>query len=186
MDFFPNGCLERNLLLRRSVFRGLLFLGAVSMPNLSRAVFTRWMVISFAVLPWLSGCGAPKFYPVKGLVILFGVGPLTEGEVRFRPVSKPDLIATGRIQKDGSFSLTTPSHGEGALEGTCKAAIVVESRQGKPVIDERFADFDTSDVQFTVTARTENYFVVEVRPAGQVSKAGSMPGQADPARQGRR
>lgn len=137
-------------------------LGTVTMPNFSRAACTPWILISFAVLPLLSGCGAPKFYPVKGQVILFGVGPLTEGEVRFRPVSKPDLIATGRIQKDGSFSLTTSSHGEGVLEGTCKAAVVVEPRQGKPVIDKRFGDFDTSDRQFTVTAREENYFILEV------------------------
>ena len=129
----------------------------------------RWILISLAAL--LSGCGPPKFYPVKGQVLLFGVGFLTEGEVRFRPVSKPDLIATGRIQKDGSFVLTTPGHGgEGVLEGTCKAAVVVEPRQGKPVVDERYADFDTSDLQFTVTARTENYFVVEVNPAGRSAR----------------
>ena len=150
------------------------------MPNLSRAALTPWMLLGFAVLPFVCGCGAPKFYPVKGQVLLFGVGLLTEGEVRFRPVSKPDLIATGRIQKDGSFSLTTPSHGEGVLEGTCKAAVVVEPRQGKPVVAERFADFDTSDLQFTVTARSENYFIVEVAPAGQAGRAGSMPGRTDP------
>jgi hypothetical protein len=134
------------------------------MPNLSRAALTPWMLISFAALPLLSGCGAPKFYPVRGQVILFGVGLLTEGEIRFRPASKPDLIATGRIQKDGSFSLTTPSHGQGVLEGTCKAAVVVDPKKGKPVIAERFGNFDTSDLQFTVTARDENYFVVEVTP----------------------
>src|SRR5215472_3960424 len=112
------------------------------MPNLSHAAFTLRMLVSFAILAFVSGCRAPKFYPVKGQVLLFGVGFLPEGEVRFQPVSKPDLIATGRIQKDGSFSLATPAHGEGALEGTCKAAVVVEPRQGKQVIDERYADFD--------------------------------------------
>ena len=147
------------------------------MPNLSRAAFTPWVLVSFAALPLLSGCGAPKFYPVRGQVILFGVGLLTEGEIRFQPVSEPDLIATGRIQKDGSFSLTTPVHGQGVLEGTCKAAVVVEPRAGKPVVDERFADFDTSDLQYTVTPRTENYFIVEVAPAGQRSRGGSMPGR---------
>ena len=111
-------------------------------------------------------------HPLRGRAVDRGGGPV--------PVSKPDLIATGRIQKDGSFSLTTPSHGEGVLEGTCTAAVVVESRQGKPVIDERFADFDTSDLQFTVTARSENYFIVEV------SRGGSLPGRTDPARKGRR
>lgn len=138
------------------------------MPNLPRATFTPWIVISFAVLPLLSGCGTPKFYPVRGQALLFGVGPLTEGEIRFQPVSKPDLIASGRIQKDGTFSLTTPSAGDkGVLEGPCKAAVVVPPRQGKPVIDPRFADFDTSDLQFTVTARTENYFIVEVSRPGK-------------------
>ena len=138
------------------------------MPNLSRAALTPWMLLGFAVLPFVCGCGAPKFYPVKGQVLLFGVGFLPEGEVRFQPVSKPDLIATGRIQKDGTFSLTTPAHGgKGVLEGTCKAAVVVEPRQGKPIIDQRFADFDTSDLQFTVTARTENYFIVEVTRPGK-------------------
>jgi hypothetical protein len=131
-------------------------------------------MISLTVLPWLSGCGAPQFYPVKGMVLLFGVGPLTEGEVRFRPVSKPDLIASGRIQKDGSFSLTTPAHSDkGVLEGTCKAAVVVQPRQGKPVIDPRFEDFDTSDLLVTVTARTENYFIVEVSRPGK--GAGAAP-----------
>jgi hypothetical protein len=153
------------------------------MPNFSRAAFKPWMLLGFAALPLLSGCGPPKFYPVRGQVLLFGVGLLTDGEVRFQPVSKPDLIATGRIQKDGRFSLATPSHGEGALEGTCKAAIVVEPRQGKPVVDERFADFDTSDLQFTVTARSENYFIIEVRPAGRVSKGGAIPGRAQPMRE---
>jgi hypothetical protein len=133
------------------------------MLSLSRAAFTPWIL----VLPLLGGCGAPKFYPVRGQVILFGVGPLTEGEVRFQPVSKPDLIASGRIQKDGTFSLSTPAHGTGVLEGACKAAVVVEPRQGKPVIDNRFSDFDTSDRQFTVTARDENYFIVEVSRPGK-------------------
>ena len=152
------------------------------MPNLSHAALTPWMLLSFAVLPFVSGCGAPKFYPVKGQVLLFGVGFLPEGEVRFQPVSKPDLIATGRIGKDGSFSLATPAHGEGALEGTCKAAVVVEPRQGKAVVDERYAAFDTSDLQFTVTARSENFFIIEVKPPAQ---SGSLPGRAVPARKGK-
>jgi hypothetical protein len=155
------------------------------MPNLCRAPFMPGTLIGFAALGLLCGCAQPKFYPVRGQVILFGVGLLTEGEVRFRPVSKPDLIATGRIHKDGSFSLATPAHGAGVLEGTCKAAVVVEARQGKPVIDERFADFDTSDLQFTVTARTENYFIVEVAPAGQGSRGGPMSPRAEPVRKGR-
>jgi hypothetical protein len=124
------------------------------------------LILAAAVLPLASGCGVPKFYPVRGKVILKGGGPLTEGEVRFRPDANRDLIATGKIQKDGTFSLTTPSHGDGVLEGTCKAVVVVAPRKGKLVIDNRFEDFDTADLQFTVTARNENYFIFDVtRPA---------------------
>jgi hypothetical protein len=137
------------------------------MPNPCRAAHTTWaLMLAIGVLPPSSGCGPPKFYPVRGKVILKGVGPLIEGEVRFRPDANHDLIATGKISKDGTFSLTTPSQGEGVLEGTCKAAVVVTPRKGKLVIDKRFEDFDTADLQFTVTARNENFFIFDVtRPA---------------------
>ena len=137
------------------------------MPNPSRATPTAWvLMLAVGVLPLSSGCGPPKFYPVRGKVILKGAGPLTEGEVRFRPDANHDLIATGKINKDGTFSLTTPSQSEGVLEGTCKAAVVVAPRKGKLVIDKRFEDFDTADLQFTVTARNENFFIFDVtRPA---------------------
>jgi hypothetical protein len=140
------------------------------MSNPSRAAHAPRILVALAVLVLSGGCGSSKAYPVHGKVIIFGVGPLTEGEVRFRPVSKPDRIAVGRVQKDGSFSLATPGHGEGALEGACKVAVVVEPRKGKPVIDERFANFDTADLQFTVTARTppnQNYFTIEVTRPGR-------------------
>src|SRR5262245_57477665 len=77
------------------------------------------------------GCSEPKFYPTRGKIILYGVGPLTEGEIRFRPVSKPNLVASGQIQKDGTFSISTPDHGEGVLEGDCEVAIIVEPKNGK-------------------------------------------------------
>jgi hypothetical protein len=137
------------------------------MPSPSRAGVLPWALLSLVALLSLGGCGSPKFYRVRGQVVVFGVGLLREGEVRFRPVSKPDLVATGRIQKDGTFSLSTPGHGEGVLEGKCKVAVVVEPRQGKPVIHERFGSFDTADLQFTVTAREENYFIIEVTRPGR-------------------
>jgi hypothetical protein len=114
-----------------------------------------------------SGCSKPKFYPVKGQVVIFGVGPLTEGEVQFRPRSRPDLIAKGPLQKDGSFALSTPGHGEGVLEGSCQAAIIAPQRAGKSIIAERFADFDAADRNFTVEARDENFFMIQVDKPGK-------------------
>jgi hypothetical protein len=111
---------------------------------------------------WCGGWSEPKFYPVKGEVIVYGVGPLTEGEVQFRPRSRPSLIAKGSVDKKGKFALSTPGHGEGVLEGDGQAAIIAPPRAGKPAIAERFADFDKADRNFTVTARDENYFMIQV------------------------
>ena len=110
-----------------------------------------------------SGCSEPKFYPTRGKIILYGVGPLTEGEIRFRPVSKPSLVASGQIQKDGTFSVSTPDHGEGVLEGDCEVAIVVEPKNGKRVIAERYGDYATSDLRYTIAPRDENYFMFDVK-----------------------
>lgn len=109
-----------------------------------------------------AGCSKPEFYPVRGEVVIFGVGKPSEGEVQFRPKSRPDLIAKGAIQKDGTFELATPGHGEGVLEGDCQAAIIVPPKNGKPVIAARFADFDQADRNFTVTNRAENYWIIQV------------------------
>ena len=115
------------------------------------------------LLVGIGGCGSSKLYPVKGKVQFADTfEPLTEGEVRFRPISRPDYIASGIIGPKGQFSLSTPQHGEGALEGACRVAVIVPPRQGQPVIAERFGNFDTSDLQFTVTARNENYFIIDV------------------------
>jgi hypothetical protein len=112
----------------------------------------------------LSGCSSPQFYPVHGHVILGETNRrLTEGEVRFQPVSHPDLIATGKIKPNGSFALTTTGHPDGVIEGPCRAIVLVEPRNGRAVIADRFRDYDTSDLRYTVRARSENYFIVEVR-----------------------
>jgi hypothetical protein len=93
--------------------------------------------------------------------------PLTEGEVRFQPISRPSAVASGAIKPNGTFSLSTPSQGEGALEGPCRVAVVVPPRDGQPVVHTRYEGFDTSGLQFTVTARSENYFIIEVARPGR-------------------
>jgi hypothetical protein len=121
------------------------------------------LIVCFAVaLLSVVGCSKPKFYPVRGDVVVYGVGPLREGEVRFRPVKRPDLIAIAKVQKDGKFEASTPNHGEGVLEGDCHVSIIVEPKNGKRVIAEKFADFDKADQSFTIHARNENYCQIQV------------------------
>ena len=62
------------------------------------------------LLGMLSGCGAstgPTTYPVKGKVVFAGGEPWTAGTVTFRSTSDPGMMASGEIQPDGSFTLTT-------------------------------------------------------------------------------
>lgn len=114
----------------------------------------------------MAGCSQPKFYPVRGKVIVFAVGPLKEGEIHFRPVSKPSLVASGQIQKDGTFSVSTPGHGEGVLEGDCQVEIVVNAADGKKLIADRYGSYSTSGLNYTITARDENYFILDVKKGG--------------------
>jgi len=124
---------------------------------------TASLVALAAVLMLFAGCSEPKFYPVRGKVIVFAVGPLTEGEICFRPVARPSLIATGKIQKDGTFSLSTPGHSEGVLVGDCQVAIIVEPKNGKQPIADRYRDYATSDLSYTIYPRDENYFILDVK-----------------------
>jgi hypothetical protein len=125
------------------------------------------MSLSLAIVLAISGCGQPKFYPVRGRVIVFAVGPLTEGEIRFRPVSRPNLVASGKIQKDGTFSVATPEHGEGVLEGDCQVAIVFDPASVKRPIADRYSDFSTSGLSYTIAPREENFFILDVKKAGK-------------------
>ena len=121
-----------------------------------------WLAIALAVV----GCSEPKFYPTRGKIIVFGVGPLKEGEIRFRPLARPSLVAAGQIHKDGTFSVSTPGHGEGVLEGDCQVAIVIDPASGKRPIADRYGDYSTSGLNFTIAPRDENYFILDVKKPG--------------------
>jgi hypothetical protein len=116
--------------------------------------------VSLLLASGLAGCSEPKFYPTRGMV-MYEAGPLPAGEVRFRPVARPQWVASGKIQKDGTFSLATPDHGEGVLQGDCQAAVV--AAEGGPKIAKRYSEFSTADLNFTIAPRDENYFILEVR-----------------------
>ena len=129
-------------------------------------MFVHRLSIILAAALCLPGCSEPKFYPARGKVILYGVGPLKDGEIRIRPKSRPSLVATGKVQKDGTFSMSTPGHGEGVLEGDCQVAIVVDAVDGKKTIAERYSDYGTADMNYTIRPGTENYLQLEVKKAG--------------------
>lgn len=134
--------------------------------NVSATACRYFALVLLTVVYLFSGCSQPKFYPVRGKILIFAVGPLTEGEIHFRPIARPSLVATGQIQKDGTFSVSTPGHGEGVLEGDCQVEIVVNSTTGKRPIADRYSAYGTSGLTYTITARDENYFILDVKKSG--------------------
>ena len=88
-------------------------------------------VVGLSVL--LAGCGGvtarPKVVPVSGKVTQKGK-PLTAGDVEFTPVGGAEgggHIATGQIESDGTYRLTTFNTGDGAVLGPHKVTVVVRS-----------------------------------------------------------
>jgi hypothetical protein len=125
------------------------------------------MLTGLAAALAAGGCSEQKFYPTRGKVIVYGVGPLKEGEIRIRPKNNHSLVATGEIKKDGTFSASTPGHGEGVLAGDCEVAIVFNSPSGKRPIAERYSDFSTSGLNFSISRPDENYLMFDVKKSGQ-------------------
>ena len=78
------------------------------------------------VLVLAAGCGGPKLVPVKGRVVYADGKPVTAASVSFTPDATPEgngLLATGLLAEDGSFTLRTYSHGDGAMVGSYRVTV---------------------------------------------------------------
>lgn len=124
--------------------------------------------VSFCVfgLLWFCGCGKPgagiersvHLSEVKGRVTLADGTPLPGGVVRFIPAPKggSDDEATGEIQADGSFALSTRKLNDGAAPGEYKVRIEATSprtlKEGVaiPEIPRKYLDEDTSGLKAVV------------------------------------
>jgi hypothetical protein len=119
-----------------------------------------------------AGCGSRPTYPVRGKVVFKDGTPLTSGLVRFRPAeANLQVTARGDIQKDGTFQLGTYHEDDGAVPGKYQVAITPPPRPkrrerpiGKPVIDPRFEDFDTSGIAVEVAKRKNDFTIVVESP----------------------
>jgi hypothetical protein len=124
----------------------------------------------------LAGCSVdnnrPKLGKVSGKVTYKGK-PLTAGEVLFTPARNKGgdtgQVATGQIDSDGSYVLTTFDTGDGAVLGTHKVTVI--SREGgdmeklnrkpdgtiayvlpKSAIPKKYSQVDSTPLTYTVTA----------------------------------
>jgi hypothetical protein len=117
-----------------------------------------------------AGCGQ-RHYPVGGKVTFEDGTPLTEGMVVFETgQGEKKITARGAIQADGSYQLSTHKPGDGVPPGAYRALIAPPSPKDpenpeKSPFDERFTDFKTSGLEFTVQAGPNDIPIRVSRPA---------------------
>lgn len=86
------------------------------------------------------GCNSsnnPKTYPVTGKVSYRGQ-PVTSGMIMLTPADGGHA-ATGNLEKDGSFRLTTFERDDGAVPGSYQVAIQVFPAEGAGLPGAEFA-----------------------------------------------
>ena len=107
-----------------------------------------------------SGCGssdrpyvAPTL-PVKGKITYNGK-PLTQGNITFEPVGF-GRDASGGIQPDGTFVLTTFKDGDGAVAGVHRVAV---TDTGRVVLPARYRSLSSSKVEVEVVEGKSEYAI---------------------------
>ena len=134
-----------------------------------RTLFAIWL----ATLAGCSGNGLAT-YPVEGRVKFPDGKPLQGGIVQFQPIGDQEgkISSRGRIQQDGTYRMSTFEAEDGTIAGEHRVLVVPPAPPGradpwnlpKPVIHERFRQYDTSNLKFTVTPDGPNKFEITVDP----------------------
>ena len=121
------------------------------------ALVFRLACAGFVLLP-LIGCdrsstqGAATL-PVKGTVTLNGK-PLTKGHVIFEP-DGAGKEATGDIQPDGSFVLTTYQKDDGAVIGNHRVSIMTTEKK----VPTKYGSVNTSKLEVEVSQGKTDYSI---------------------------
>jgi hypothetical protein len=87
-----------------------------------------WLIVLAVAASGCTRSDNPKTYPVNGKVTYRGQ-PVTSGMVLLTPVESGHA-ATGNLDKDGSFSLTTFQKDDGAVPGRYQVAVQVFPAEG--------------------------------------------------------
>lgn len=129
-----------------------------------------WMGLLVGMAAGLVGCSSEKkTHVVQGKVVFSDGTPVQFGDVETLSVDQR-INARGKIDKDGSFTLTTYVEGDGAVVGDHKAVIVQMS--GSPLmamakmetvqhshghdLGAKYRSYDTSGLGFSVEAGKVN------------------------------
>ncbi len=125
--------------------------------------YFRSMGIGLALILGLSvagGCGSSEStnlsptVPVTGKVTWNGK-PLAQGTVTFEPDGGREAHAD--IQPDGSFTLTTFTKDDGALQGTHRVAVTGSLPGGRDRVPLRFQNYNSSQLEVEVVDGKTDY-----------------------------
>jgi hypothetical protein len=122
----------------------------------------RQSIAAVMLLAWCGGCGAngsgtlPSLLPVKGKVTFKGQ-PVTTGTVRFEPddYGRP---ATGKLQSDGTYVLTTLKEGDGVVPGHHRVSITdlnLKSKDG--AILQKYLNTSKTKLEADVSAEKTEF-----------------------------
>jgi hypothetical protein len=113
-----------------------------------RIIILKSIILPALLLVSCWGCGSssgalPSLLPVKGKVNYKGQ-PLTKGTIRFEPDGY-GRMATGKVQPDGTFVLSTLQKDDGVVAGLHRVSISdTGPNSKKDLIPKKYADPDTS------------------------------------------
>jgi hypothetical protein len=122
------------------------------------------MALAGLALAGLAGCGSGT-YPVSGRLEYDDGQPITElagSSVTFTS-EKLGVEARGELQQDGSFRLGTKRTNDGAPPGTYKVIVTQPHPAperpvtGRPVVDLAYEDPETTPLEATVEAKSNDF-----------------------------
>jgi hypothetical protein len=131
--------------------------------RLSRGLLLVCAVLSLAD----SGCGSkpkPALVPVAGKV-LFRDKPVGGAALEFVPDPKKSQdarTAVGKTESDGSFRLSTPPHGEGAVKGVYK--VTVSSFMSKQALPEKYQRLDKTPLTIEIKEGGNEKVTLKLEP----------------------
>jgi len=146
-------------------------------PHFSLSCFyaTRTRIFCLVWLALIFGCGPshPVTYPVQGSVKFEDGAPVEIGSVEFRSMEGEErTTARGKIEKDGSFTLSTFEPGDGALPGehqvivqqmVISEGLSAEHHQHGRRVPRKYADYSQSGLTAEIKAEKSNPIVIQLQ-----------------------
>ena len=117
------------------------------------------------LVTFLGGCGrAPKLVPAAGVVRFVDGGQVLAGTIEAAPLGDGPS-ARAAVNEEGRFALQTAGR-NGAQPGRYRAvvlpALVIGHAPHGPVVDPRYANYETSGLTLDVPATGSQDLVIEV------------------------